>query len=132
MEICGALKNVIAIAVGALDGLGLEQNTKAGLITRGLSEISRFGLSMGADPKTFLSLGGMGDLILTCGSDKSRNFRIGHYMGKGLSLKEAIEKTGTTAEGVSTSISAYELSKKKISTPQSVKEYTRFFMEIDL
>jgi len=112
LELCGALKNVIAIAVGALGGLGYQQNTKAALITRGLNEISRFGEKLGAKKSTFLSLGGMGDLVLTCSSDKSRNYRIGYYMGKGLQLTEAISKTGTTAEGITTAISAYELAKK--------------------
>ncbi len=112
LELCGALKNVIAIAVGALAGLGYQQNTKAALITRGLAEISRFGEKLGANKSTFLSLGGMGDLVLTCSSDKSRNYRIGYYMGKGLKLSDAISKTGTTAEGITTAISAYQLAKK--------------------
>ena len=112
LEVCGALKNVIAIAVGALAGLEYEQNAKAAIITRGLSEISRLGERLGANKSTFLSLGGMGDLILTCGSERSRNYRVGYFMGLGMNLEEAIQKTGTTAEGVSTSISAYKLAQK--------------------
>ena len=118
LEISGALKNVIAIAVGALEGLGLEQNTKAALITRGLGEIKRLGLALGADAATFQSLGGMGDLILTCSSQKSRNFRVGYHMGQGCNLQEATILAKTTAEGVSTSKSAYNLATKlKVDAP---------------
>jgi glycerol-3-phosphate dehydrogenase len=109
LEIAGALKNVIAIAAGACNGLGYLNNTAATLITRGLAEITRLGVSMGADPKTFIGLGGVGDLFLTCGSTKSRNFKVGYEMSKGASLKDTIAALGSIAEGVTTTKAAYTL-----------------------
>lgn len=112
LEICGALKNVIAIASGACKGIGFENNAQAALITRGLAEIIRVGTAMGASPLTFNGLGGIGDLFLTCNSTKSRNYSLGFYIGQGCSVKEALEKLSSVAEGWSTSKAAYKLSKK--------------------
>lgn len=109
VELCGAYKNVIAVGVGIADGLGFGHNTTATVITRGLAEITRLGLALGAHPDTFSGLAGMGDLIATCASPLSRNHTLGHHIGTGASLAEAIERTGGTAEGVKTSLSIQEL-----------------------
>ncbi len=109
LELGGSLKNVIAIACGCADGLGLGQNTRAALITRGLAEITRCAVKMGADPLTLSGLAGMGDLVLTCTGDLSRNRRVGIGLGKGKRLKEIIEELGQVAEGVKTAQSAHEL-----------------------
>ncbi len=113
VEIGGALKNVLAIASGICEGLELGRNTRAALITRGIAEMLRLGLKMGADPQTFSGLSGMGDLILTCTSTMSRNYTVGVKLGKGMKLSEIISSTKSVAEGVETSISALELSRKK-------------------
>lgn len=112
VQLCGALKNVIAIAAGASDGLGFGLNARAALITRGLAEITRLGVAMGANPMTFAGLSGIGDLVLTCTGDLSRNRTLGLQIGKGKSLKEITEGMNMVAEGVKTSISAYELARK--------------------
>jgi len=112
VEIGGALKNVIAIATGICDGLGLGFNTRAALITRGLVEISRIGTKLGARPETFYGLTGLGDLVLTCTGDLSRNRQLGIQLGKGKSLKEITENMKMVAEGVLTVKSAYSLMKK--------------------
>ncbi|TGK18005.1 NAD(P)-dependent glycerol-3-phosphate dehydrogenase [Leptospira fluminis] len=112
VEVGGSLKNVIAIAAGVSDGLGFGQNTRAALITRGLTEISRLGIKLGADPLTFLGPSGMGDLILTCCGDASRNRTVGFRLGKGEGLDSILGGMNEVAEGVKTSKSAYELSKK--------------------
>jgi len=112
VEVGGALKNVIAIAAGVSDGLGLGHNTRAAIITRGLSEITRLGVAKGADPLTFLGLAGMGDLVLTCTGDLSRNRSVGIKLGQGKKLKEIMGEMKEVAEGVPTTHSAYELSKK--------------------
>ncbi len=112
VEIGGALKNVIAIATGICDGLGLGYNTRAALITRGLVEISRIGTALGARPETFYGLTGLGDLVLTCTGDLSRNRQLGIQLGKGKSLKEITENMKMVAEGVLTVKSAYALIKK--------------------
>jgi glycerol-3-phosphate dehydrogenase (NAD(P)+) len=109
VELCGAYKNVIAVAVGIADGLGFGNNTTATVMTRGLTEITRLGLALGAAPETFSGLAGMGDLIATCASPLSRNHTLGHHIGDGRSLEEAIALTGGTAEGVKTSLSIQEL-----------------------
>jgi len=95
VELGGALKNVIAIAAGACDGLQLGDNTKAALITRGLAEMARLGIAMGADEYTFAGLAGVGDLIVTCMSKHSRNNRFGYKIGSGVPLKEALDEVGT-------------------------------------
>ncbi len=113
VEIGGALKNILAIAVGAVDGLGLGSNTRAALITRGLSEIMRFGDLMGAQKETLMGLSGLGDLILTCTDDQSRNRRFGLAIGGGMSVKEAIESVGQTVEGYRAAKAVYSILQKK-------------------
>lgn len=108
----GALKNVIALAAGVADGLGYGDNTKAALITRGIAEISRLGIAMGADPKTFSGLSGIGDLIVTCASMHSRNRRAGILIGKGYSMKEAMDEVSMVVEGVYAAKAALALAKK--------------------
>ncbi len=111
-EIGGAMKNVIAIASGVCDGMGFGQNARAALITRGLNEITRMGIKMGADPMTFLGLAGLGDLVLTCCGDLSRNRTVGIKLGQGKKLKNILEEMNEVAEGVKTTKSAYQLSKR--------------------
>ncbi|MDF3821917.1 NAD(P)-dependent glycerol-3-phosphate dehydrogenase [Leptospira sp. 96542] len=112
VEVGGAIKNVIAIAAGVADGLGFGQNTRAALITRGLNEITRMGLKMGADPMTFLGPSGMGDLVLTCCGEASRNRTVGFRLGKGEKLKDILGSMNEVAEGVKTTLSAKNLSDK--------------------
>jgi glycerol-3-phosphate dehydrogenase (NAD(P)+) len=110
VEVGGALKNVIAIAAGAIDGLGFGHNSRAAVITRGLSEIGRLAATKGANPLTLAGLSGMGDLVLTCTGDLSRNRTVGFEMGKGRTLEDVLAGLGHVAEGVKTSKSAYDLS----------------------
>ena len=112
VELAGSLKNVIAVAAGVLDGLGFGDNTKGALMTRGLAEISRLGVELGADPLTFAGLSGMGDLITTCISRYSRNRHLGEELGRGKTLDEALTGMVMVAEGVNTIHSAYELAMK--------------------
>jgi glycerol-3-phosphate dehydrogenase (NAD(P)+) len=112
VELGGALKNVMAIASGISDGLKLGSSARAALITRGLEEIIRLGNAMGAEEKTFRGLSGMGDLVLTCTGSLSRNYTVGTRLGRGEKIKDIIESMSMVAEGVATSESAYELSKK--------------------
>lgn len=112
VEIGAALKNVIALAAGISDGLGYGDNAKAALITRGLAEISRLGVKMGANPLTFSGLTGLGDLIVTCTSVHSRNWKAGHMLGRGSSLEEVIEGMGMVIEGVRTTKAARQLAVK--------------------
>jgi glycerol-3-phosphate dehydrogenase (NAD(P)+) len=112
VQLCGALKNVIAIAAGAADGLGFGLNVRAALITRGLAEITRLGVAMGANPMTFAGLSGVGDLVLTCTGDLSRNRMVGLKIGQGRGLEEITKGMKMVAEGIKTCISAYELAKK--------------------
>jgi len=112
VELGGALKNVIAIASGISDGLGLGHNARAALITRGLAEIVRLGKAMGSDQRTFSGLSGLGDLVLTCTGPLSRNYTVGLNLGKGMPLRGILTSTKSVAEGVATSLSAYELSRK--------------------
>ncbi|MDO4753695.1 MAG: NAD(P)H-dependent glycerol-3-phosphate dehydrogenase [Bacillota bacterium] len=102
VEIAGALKNVIAVAAGIVDGIGYGDNAKAALITRGLAEITRFGMEKGARKETFSGLAGVGDMIVTCGSRHSRNLRCGELIGKGETLDSAVAKIGMVVEGVHT------------------------------
>lgn len=111
VEIGGALKNIIALAAGITDGLGYGDNAKAALMTRGLAEITRLGVKLGADPMTFLGLAGIGDLIVTCTSVHSRNWKCGNMLGKGMTLDEALSHMGMVVEGVRTTEAAYEMSK---------------------
>ena len=100
VEIGGCAKNGVAIAVGLANGMGFERNADAGLITRGLSEITRLGVALGADPLTFGGLSGVGDLVLTCTSEKSRNYRVGYGLGRGEDLDAIQNRLGQVAEGV--------------------------------
>ena len=109
VELGGALKNVMALAAGASDGLGLGANARAALITRGLVEITRLGLRMGAEPATFYGLAGMGDLVLTCTGTLSRNHTVGFKVGSGRTPEEVVSEMNMVAEGVKTSIAASEL-----------------------
>lgn len=109
VELGGALKNVIAIAAGVVDGLGFGHNTRAALITRGLAEMTRLGMAMGANPLTFAGLAGMGDLILTCTGGLSRNRSVGVELGRGRSLDDVLGDMVMVAEGVRTTRSAYDL-----------------------
>lgn len=99
VQLCGAVKNVLAIACGISDGLGYGANAKAALITRGLAEMSRLGLALGAREDSFIGLAGVGDLVLTCTDDQSRNRRFGLHLGRGLSLTEAEQQIGQVVEG---------------------------------
>lgn len=111
-EMGGVLKNIIAIAAGCSDGLGFGDNTKAALITRGMVEITRLGVAMGAKEQTFSGLSGIGDLIVTCTSKHSRNWRAGFALAKGKKLDEVLAEIGTAVEGVATAKSALELARK--------------------
>jgi glycerol-3-phosphate dehydrogenase (NAD(P)+) len=112
VELGGAVKNVIAIAAGIIDGLGLGLNTRAALITRGLTEIRRLGLRLGANPRTFTGLAGVGDLLLTCTGDLSRNHTVGKKIGEGMKLSQILGDMRMVAEGVKTAKSVYNLSRK--------------------
>jgi len=112
VELGGSVKNVIAIAAGIIDGLGLGLNTRAALITRGQTEIRRLGLKMGANPRTFTGLAGIGDLILTCTGDLSRNHTLGKKIGEGQKVDTILSGMNMVAEGVKTSKSVYNLSRK--------------------
>ncbi len=109
VELCGAVKNVIAIAVGIAQGRGYGYNTMATLVTRGLAEIRRLGLRLGADGETFSGLAGAGDLMATCASPLSRNHSVGVLLGQGIGLDDAVRQTGGTAEGVKTSRAVADL-----------------------
>ena len=108
----GSVKNIIALAAGITDGLGYGDNAKAALMTRGLAEIARLGTVLGANPLTFSGLTGIGDLIVTCTSVHSRNWRAGNLLGKGKNLDEVLENMGMVVEGVRTTKAAYQLSQK--------------------
>lgn len=112
VELAGSMKNVIAIAAGIVKGCQLGHNARSAVITRGLAEIARMGRAMGASPATFLGLAGVGDLVLTCTGPLSRNLRAGILLGEGKALKDVVKELGGVAEGVYTTLSAFELSKK--------------------
>ncbi len=112
LELGGALKNIVAIAAGICDGLGYGANTRAALITRGLAEITRLGVKMGATPLTFSGLGGLGDLVLTCTGDLSRNRMVGLQLGRGKTLSTILAEMNMVAEGVKTTKSARDLARK--------------------
>ncbi len=112
VELGGALKNVIAIGAGIADGLGYGDNTKATLLTRGLAEMTRLGVALGAQERTFRGLSGVGDLMATCASKLSRNLRVGMALGRGSDIETALAEVKQTAEGVPTCRAAYNLSKK--------------------
>jgi glycerol-3-phosphate dehydrogenase (NAD(P)+) len=128
VELGGALKNIIAIASGICDGLGLGDNSKAALMTRGMTEIARLGIAMGAKKETFAGLSGMGDLITTCISKHSRNRGLGERIAKGKKLEEAQKEIGMVTEGVPTTKSAYELAKQyKVEIPITEELYNILF-----
>lgn len=112
VEICGAMKNIIAIAAGIITGMGLGDNTKAMLMTRGIAEITRLGVAMGCKRRTFMGLAGIGDLIVTCTSRHSRNNRCGELIGKGMSYEEASREIGMVVEGYHALEAAMQLSQK--------------------
>lgn len=113
VELGGALKNIIALGAGISDGMGFGDNAKAALMTRGLAEIKRLGVKLGADPATFAGLTGVGDLIVTCTSMHSRNRRCGIMIGEGMDPKEATKKVGMVVEGMFTTEAAYDLAKRE-------------------
>ena len=113
VELGGALKNIIAIAAGIVDGLGMGANTKGALLTRGLAEITRLGVSLGARPETFAGLSGMGDMITTCFSPQSRNRSVGQQIARGRALPEIIASLTMVAEGVETTRSAHQLARDR-------------------
>ena len=112
VELCGAMKNIIALAAGMSAGLGYGDNTKAALITRGMAEITRLGLKMGCDPQTFYGLAGIGDLIVTATSVHSRNNRAGYLIGQGRTPDEAVKEVGMVVEGINALPAAMELSER--------------------
>lgn len=128
VEMAASVKNVIALSAGICDGLGLGDNTKGALLTRGLVEMTRLGLALGARQETFSGLAGMGDLITTCMSRHSRNRRFGELIGQGLTFEEAMEKMTMVAEGVETTRSTYHLAKKLgIEMPITEQVYLALF-----
>ncbi|HSW54101.1 MAG TPA: NAD(P)H-dependent glycerol-3-phosphate dehydrogenase [Ignavibacteriaceae bacterium] len=132
VELGGAFKNIIAIGAGIIDGAGFGDNTKAAIMTRGVAEISRLGLAMGARPETFAGLSGMGDLIVTCMSRHSRNRYVGEEIGKGKKLKQILNSMEQVAEGVETTRSAKQLASKiDIETPITNEVYKILFEDKD-
>lgn len=132
VEIGGALKNIIAIAAGIIDGVGAGDNTKAALITRALAEITRLGTKLGADSLTFAGLSGMGDLIVTCMSKYSRNRYVGEQIGRGRKLQEILSEMVMVAEGVKTTRAAYQLANtQKVEVPIITEAYRVLFEDKD-
>ncbi len=132
VELGGSLKNVIAIAAGICDGIGFGDNTKAALLTRGIAEITRLGVAMGANPDTFSGLSGIGDLIATCLSRHSRNRYVGEAIGNGQSLSSILDEMDMVAEGVRTTQSVHDLAKKhQVEMPISEGVYQILFNEKD-
>ncbi|MGD7045447.1 NAD(P)H-dependent glycerol-3-phosphate dehydrogenase [Jeotgalibacillus proteolyticus] len=132
VEIGGALKNIIALAAGITDGLGYGDNAKAALITRGLAEIARLGTTLGANPLTFSGLTGIGDLIVTCTSVHSRNWRAGNMLGKGKKLDEVLDEMGMVVEGVRTTKAAYQLAHKhEVSMPITQALHRVLFNDVE-
>ena len=133
VELGAALKNIIALGAGALKGLGYGDNATAALVTRGLAEISRLGIALGAEPKTFMGLSGVGDLIVTCTSPHSRNWRAGKMIGEGANLKEIHAEIGMAIEGLSTVIAAKELAEERgIDLPITQAIYKVAYEEADV
>lgn len=132
VQVGGALKNIIAICAGLSDGLGFGQNARAALITRGMAEISRIGVAMGADPLTFLGLSGMGDLVLTCAGDLSRNRRVGLALAEGKSLDAIVSEMQMVAEGVKTTKVAHEWTERHgVYAPLTTLIYSVLYMGLD-
>lgn len=131
VEIGGALKNVMAIATGVCDGLGFGANARAALMTRGLAEITRLGLALGGRAETFRGLTGIGDLILTCTDDQSRNRRVGLGLGRGRKLGEVVAGLGQVAEGIGTAREAHRLAERmKVDMPVCSQVYKVLFEEL--
>lgn len=132
VELGGALKNVIAIGAGIIDGAKFGDNTKAAIMTRGIAEISRIGIKMGARPETFSGLSGIGDLIVTCMSKHSRNRYVGEQIGAGKKLKSVLKSMQMVAEGVATCQSSYELARRhNVNTPIVDAVYSALFLDKD-
>jgi glycerol-3-phosphate dehydrogenase (NAD(P)+) len=132
VELGGALKNVIALAAGVSDGLGFGHNTRAALITRGLAEMTRVGLALGAQSSTFAGLAGMGDLVLTCTGDLSRNRTVGMELGRGRTLEEILAGMTMVAEGVKTTLSAFHLAEKlRVEVPITDQMYRILYTNKD-
>ncbi|ERN54167.1 NAD(P)H-dependent glycerol-3-phosphate dehydrogenase [Alkalihalophilus marmarensis] len=128
VEIGGALKNIIALVCGLTNGLGMGDNTKAAIMTRGLAEITRLGVKQGANPLTFAGLSGLGDLIVTCTSVHSRNWRAGQMIGQGKSLDEVLSSMGMVVEGIRTTQAAFELANElKVEMPITSALYEVLF-----
>ncbi|MCB0327435.1 MAG: NAD(P)-dependent glycerol-3-phosphate dehydrogenase [Bdellovibrionales bacterium] len=124
LEVGGALKNILAIAVGASDGYGFGENARAALITKGLKEISKVGVALGAEPETFFGLSGMGDLLLTCTGDQSRNRQVGLGLSTGKSLKDILTQIQQTAEGIRSCKIAADISERhQLETPILTETY---------
>jgi glycerol-3-phosphate dehydrogenase (NAD(P)+) len=132
VQLGGALKNVMAIASGISDGMGFGTNTRAALITRGLAEMSRLGMRLGANPLTFAGLAGLGDLVLTCTGDLSRNRQVGLKLGQGQSIENILKETSMIAEGVKTTSSAYAMAEKyKVDMPITNQVYKVLYEGLD-
>lgn len=132
VELGGAVKNIIAIAAGIADGLNFGTNARAALITRGLAEMSRLGKAMGANPKTFMGLSGMGDLVLTCTGDLSRNRQVGLKLGHGKKLYEILDQMKMVAEGVKTTKSVFDLAQKlKVELPITEQVHSILYEDKD-
>ncbi len=133
VELGAAFKNIIALGAGALHGLGFGDDAKAALMTRGLAEISRLGVAFGADPLTFIGLSGVGDLVVTCTSVHSRNWRAGDQLGSGKKLPDVIADMGMVIEGINTTQAAYELSQEKqIDMPITEAIYNVLYQGADI
>ncbi len=132
VELCGALKNIVALCAGICDGLGLGDNSKALLMTRGIAEIARLGTRFGASQETFMGLAGIGDLIVTCTSMHSRNRRAGILIGRGSTAKQAMDEVGAVVEGYYASLAAYEMGASAgVSMPITESAYRILYKNSD-
>lgn len=132
VELGGALKNVIAIAAGISDGLGLGYNTRAALITRGATEVQRLGITLGANPRTFMGLAGIGDLVLTCTGKLSRNWTVGCKIGQGVKIEAILSDMRMVAEGVKTTRSVYNMSQEMgVEMPITEQIYRMLYEDLD-
>ncbi|MNJ65189.1 Glycerol-3-phosphate dehydrogenase [NAD(P)+] [compost metagenome] len=132
VELAGALKNIIALGAGMSDGLGYGDNAKAALLTRGLAEITRIGVEMGANPLTFAGLAGVGDLVVTATSRHSRNWRAGFMLGEGKALDEVLGSMGMVVEGIRTTKAARTISEKyQVQMPIAQQLYHVLFDGIE-
>jgi glycerol-3-phosphate dehydrogenase (NAD(P)+) len=133
VELAGAIKNVVAIAAGIVDGLAAGNNAKSALVTRGLVEIARLGAAMGARPETFTGLAGLGDLITTCVSPEGRNRSVGERIGKGQKLADVLAKMDSVAEGVPTTKSVVELARRfGVEMPITEAVHAVLFEDLDV